>query len=860
MSANGAPSDWDQLETLFEAALALPPGERSAFLDRECPDPALRAELESLLARAPAAERLFDGLGACLETLPARLAPTEPRGSGASTADPLLGRSVGHYRIEGRLGSGGMGVVYRARDTRLEREVALKFLPPHLGLDPGAKDRFLAEARAAAALEHPAICTVHEIEESEDGRLFIAMACYEGETLEQRIARGPLPMADAVAIATRIASGLAAAHARGVVHRDVKPGNVMLTADGGVKLLDFGLAKVADVTLTRPGTTPGTVAYMSPEQVRGEPVDARTDLWSLGVVLYEMLTGVRPFRGESDRVLLGRIPHEEPEPLCDLRPEAPGPLARIVERLLRKYPDARHRDVEELLADLEQVRSGARPPRLSAVWRRSPRRLAGAVAALLLGLLAMTIALRTGWPGPRIPQGSIAVLPFVSVSPEDDREFFSAGVTEEIITHLSAVPDLKVISRTSAMRYKGSDRSLREIADELGVAHILEGSVRQADDGVRISVQLIDPESEYQLWSSSYDGELADIFGLQERIAQEVVRALETKLGARGDVSPARRGTRDPEALELFLRARHLWTARTREGHDRAQAFFEAAIERDSAYADAYAGLAFTHLTRHQLDFSGAPEDEAYSRIKWAAERALALDESSADAHAALAVTHWWQRNWPGAERELLRALELNPGHAAARTWYALLLQGWGRPEEAMREIRRAHDVDPFAPVTSVTYASFLCNAGRYDRAIEQWQEALDLGVSWWMGRSGIAMCYVQAGRSGQAIRVMREVVEEQPRTSGLLADLAYVLAAAGDREEAVAILSRARQDGSAPFNIARAYVALNQPDSAFAWLRRSPWQWPHRANRFDPALDPLRADPRFEELSARVERDLGIR
>lgn len=251
--------------------------------------------MESLLARAPAAERLFDGLGACLETLSSRFAPTEPRGSGASTGDPLLGRSVGH-----------------------------------------------SEARAAAALEHPAICTVHEIGESEDGRLFIAMACYDGETLEQRIARGPLPVADAVAIATRIASGLAAAHARGVVHRDVKPGNVMLTADGGIKLLDFGLAKVADLTLTRPGTTPGTVAYMSPEQVRGEPVDARTDLWSLGVVLYEMLTGVRPFRGESDRVLLGRIPHEEPKPLRDLRPETPGSLARIVERLLRKDPDARH--------------------------------------------------------------------------------------------------------------------------------------------------------------------------------------------------------------------------------------------------------------------------------------------------------------------------------------------------------------------------------------------------------------------------------------------------------------------------------------------------------------------------------------
>ncbi|MFW6088240.1 MAG: BTAD domain-containing putative transcriptional regulator [Gemmatimonadota bacterium] len=523
---------------------------------------------------------------------------------------------------------------------------------------------------------------------------------------------------------------------------------------------------------------------------------------------------------------------------------------------------------EAVKYEVEGETAGASPdpgrPRSSALPRRPTRRLGPlarwALPVLAIGAVVLSIAIWLGRPAAPVPEGSIAVLPFASLGPEEGSDFFSDGVTEEIIAHLATVPDLRVISRTSVMRYRGSDRPLSRIADELGVAHVLEGSVRQIEGSVRIATQLIDAETGYHVWSSTYDGDLADIFGLQEQIAREVMRALEPRLTAHGDVAPARRGTRDPEALEMFLRGRHHWILRTREGHARALDYFERAIERDSTYADAYAGLAYTHLTSYQLDYTSAPKDEVHAEIRWAAERAMALDESSADSHVALAVALWWERNWPGAEREFLRALELNPGHTTARTWYTMLLGGWGRLDEALRHIRRAYDVDPFAVVTSANLADVLYLLRRYDQAVEQWRTTLDLGVRWKWGPGALGLAHAQAGDIEPALRVLRQGLDDDPDSPVTPAALAYALAMAGEREEAVVVLERAKASGSYPFHVGRAYVALDEPDSAFTWLRRSAWEWPHRANRFDPALDPLRDDPRFEAMSAQVERDLGIR
>ncbi|MBA2243534.1 MAG: tetratricopeptide repeat protein [Gemmatimonadetes bacterium] len=465
------------------------------------------------------------------------------------------------------------------------------------------------------------------------------------------------------------------------------------------------------------------------------------------------------------------------------------------------------------------------------------------------------------WPRGTAPERSIVVLPFLNLSPDEDNEYFSDGLTEEIITRLAAVPELKVISRTSAMHYKGSQKPLRQIADELDVAHVLEGSARRSDDHVRITAQLIDARTDQHLWAQSYDYELRDIFRVQEEIAREVVRTLEVELGERGQRALVRQGTRDPEAYDLYRRGRFLWSMRTKEGHEQAMEYFQRAIGRDSTYADAYSGLADVYLTSYQLRTSDRSEAEAYSRFKWAAERALALDDQSADAHASFTVSLWWQRNWPGAERELRRAIELNPGHAQARAWYALLLAGMGRVEEALRESRRAYELDPFAIIISMTYGWACYLARDYDCAIAQYRRTLEINNAWAPAHAAVGRAYAQKGLHEEAIRAVRKAVELSPNSPDLLADLAFVQALAGEFEDARESLPRAGEQPWVGFNIARAYVALGEPDSAFAWLERSSWQWPNRGPaRADPALDPLRSDPRFAQLVAWVDREMGIR
>ena len=498
-----------------------------------------------------------------------------------------------------------------------------------------------------------------------------------------------------------------------------------------------------------------------------------------------------------------------------------------------------------------------------SVRRRIVR--AGTLALLVAAAAAALVFVR--WPAAPTPtpERSVAVLPFVNMSPDGDNEYFSDGITEEIITHLSAVPSLKVISRTSAMQYKGSTKSLRQIAGELGVAHVLEGSVRREGDTVRITAQLIDAAADHHLWSRTYDRELVDVLAIQDEIAREVGRALEVELGE-GNGVLAKRGTRDPEAYELYRRGRFFWRNRTREGHELAIQYYRRAIERDSSYAEPYAGLADAYLTAYQFNLSSIPEAEVYSRIKWAAERALALDDESADAHTSFAIALWWQRNWPGAERELRRAIELNPGHVTARSWYTMLLIGMNRLEEADQQSRRASELDPFAVLITLYRGTARYIARDYDGAIDQFRGALEINDSWAPTYAGLSLAYAQKGMHDAAIRAASMAVERSPQSTPHLADrhladLAYVQALAGEKEEARQSLQRVKtRNVSEAFNVARAHVALDEPDSAFAWLERSSWQWPHRAVRADPALDPIRSDPRFARLSARVAEEMGIR
>ena len=492
---------------------------------------------------------------------------------------------------------------------------------------------------------------------------------------------------------------------------------------------------------------------------------------------------------------------------------------------------------------------------------RKPRRLVGRTALVaILAAVVVLAALWRFWPDRSQPDRSIAVLPFVDLSADSDREYFADGITEEIITHLSAVSSLKVISRTSAMRYKGSTKSLRQIADELGVAHVLEGSVRWEGDKVRITAQLIDAGADHHLWSRSYDRELVDVLGMQNEIAREVGRALEVELGEMTRAL-ATRGTDNPEAYELYRRGRFLWSKRTREAHELATQYYRRAIEFDSTYADPYAGLADAYLTAYQMNLSSIPEAEVYSRLKWAAERALALDDQSADAHTSFAVALWWQRNWPGAERELRRAIELNPGHVTARSWYALLLSGMGRLEEAVQQSRRASELDPFAPLVLVNAAWLYYVARDYDASIELSRSALEINEVWAPAYANLSLAYAQKGMQEDAARAASKAVElGGPQISSFLAGLAYVHALAGRKEEAETFLERAKTEPWEGFSIARAYVALGKPDSAFAWLERSSWKWPHRAVRADAALDPLRSDVRFARLAERIDREMGLR
>ena len=721
------------------------------------------------------------------------------------------GSALGPYTITAELGHGGMGVVYTAQDPRLKRQVAIKLLPPDLTRDETAKARFLQEAQAASALDHPNICTIHEINETDDGQLYLVMAHYEGETLKERIERGPLELDEALDIATQVGKGLAEAHAAGIVHRDIKPANLLIAKGDTVKILDFGLAKLAgtdDVTQT--ATALGTVAYMSPEQARGQAVDHRTDIWSLGAVLYEMLSGRRPFHSDNLLGVAEAIRTQNPSPLI-------GSASRFdaaVGRALHKDPTARHQTITDLLADL------VNEPQLATPNRER-----------------------------EIP--SIAVLPFADLSPNGDQEYFCDGLAEELIDTLARLDGIRVVARTSAFQFRGKGHDLREVGAALRVKTVLEGSVRKAGARLRINAQLIDVKDGSHLWSERYDRDLDDVFVLQDEIARSVVDRLRVKLLGDATGPLVTRPTDSLEAYACYMQGRH--HRFTRYNMQRAVRCFEEAVRHDPGYAAAWAGIADSALAAGA--FLLLPPAHAAEQARSAVERALALDDGLAEAHGAQGrIRCWYDWDWAGAARSFQRAIALNPSSVDVYATYAAHLGRVGRLHEAQTQIAKAHDVDPLSAHTShqAGYA-FLVNR-RFDAAIAAFQEALDLEPDSSIAPWFLCLSLQAQGRHHDILTQLRQAspaAARQPFHLGLCG-MALGLTGAADEAEAVCteLEARARDEYVSSFALALIAAGLGEHDRCLDHLDRAHAERsPALVYLQMPVFDPIRSHPRFQTV-----------
>ena len=804
------------------------------------------------------------------------------------------GSKIGRYEIRSKIGSGGMGEVYLAKDTELDRLVALKVLRAATAKGEDTARRFVQEAKAASALNHPNILTVHEIGNFGDSR-FIATEYIKGQTLRKRLNPSPLTLREALDVILQVAAALDAAHNAGIVHRDIKPENIMIRDDGLVKVLDFGLAKLTekysaaadpnDATQfdTKPGLVMGTPNYMSPQQARGREVDARTDIWGSGVVLYEMISRRTPFAGETMPDTIAALLTKEPAPLDD---SVPAELRRIINKSLQKKLDERYQTVKDFLIDLKNLKRdlelskeiehsyipaftamhgaaistqhslGPRPSSAEYVVsgiRDHKFAVIATIAVLLLGF--------AGWGywylfrSAALSIRSIAVLPFANVGNDPNNEFLSDGLSESLINNLSQLPQLKVIARTSAFQYKGKEIDPQEVAKALGVQAIVTGRVTQRGDILNISVEMINAADKTQMWGETYTRKSADAQSVQEEIARTVSGKLRLKLSGEQEQQLAKQATQDPKAYELYLNGLFHYRKAGAKNVRKALDYYNQALAQDPNFALAHVGAAEAYSFLGRSGILDPPEPKA--KAKAAVQKALELDESLAEAHAVLAGIKKDEWEWAGAELEFKRAIELNPSLARAHLNYGRYLNLLGRQPAALVEINRAQELDPLDPVSKRAEGEVLYNARRYDEAIQQFQNTLKTDPDNAFTLSNLGYLYAAKGEYAEAIKNYRKYIEIEGEDSSIRCYLGSALAKSGQRSEALVLLDKLKttEDPVSPAELAVLYAGLDDKEQAFASLEKAYAEHDLQLQflKVDPHYDSLRADPRFTDLMHRV-------